>query len=580
EYAREAKKHLENINKEDEELLYNYFKSLRRSADRFSKRFNLRVEEIENQLIRYVREENDINLVKSFIERFPNSRYHKSAIHIWHYLEFRKVEKKHTINAYRDFIEQFPEAAQVEESRQAIHKIAFQKAQNKNTPKAWQKFIDAYPQAKQVNIARKEIAKAAFQKARTTNTINALEQYMNDYPGSKYVLDAKNILKSLYFEKAQQDNTIEAFNEYVKKYPKGQNFKTIFNLKSKILGQNLQSSHPKLLKKTNWCIGFDNNYGFEEVIGLAQKKNGNYLLISFASKKKRSDSVPYQFWLLELDQERKLVNNRFINYPGVDTIHYMNLNADDDIIMAGTNIPKADSLSGSFFLLKLDADGNKKWQRKVTNMHVSSLDITPQNDFILAGGITDTTRNEKDSLVNKTLFYMIKMNSDGHKMWERNYSQDGMLAGIDVLSDSNIVFGGHHWVASVNDQGYLNWDYFLPEEDTILLLSCNEDHIAVLSKKDSTSSRLSYLNQSGNQIWEQTINDPWQADQLKLRENDIILTFNEPSGKKLLMLDTKGHSLQEIKNIKSWHPLLFSSGNIATTLKRKETNKDIVLFRY
>ena len=72
------------------------------------KKIEYAVETIEAKLIKYIREENNLDLVYEVIKKFPEFRYYDNVIHIRNQLEFRKYEKQNTLEGYLEFIQKFP----------------------------------------------------------------------------------------------------------------------------------------------------------------------------------------------------------------------------------------------------------------------------------------------------------------------------------------------------------------------------------------------------------------------------------------------------------------------------------------
>ena len=52
---------------------------------------------IEDKLIKYVREENDMEMINSFIKEFPNSKFYENVIHIRNYIAYSKVANDNTL---------------------------------------------------------------------------------------------------------------------------------------------------------------------------------------------------------------------------------------------------------------------------------------------------------------------------------------------------------------------------------------------------------------------------------------------------------------------------------------------------
>ena len=200
-YAVKLRQNVEKLSPEEIEIIGEYFSNteVRPRNIPVKKKIQYAVETIEANLIKYIREENNLDIVYAVLEKFPDFRYRDNVIHIRNQLEFRRYEKQNTLEAYLEFIQKFPDASQIEKAIRYRNKLAFEQARQVNTVEALQGYLEKYPEAMEYNMAVKLLNAAAFQQARQENSIAAYEEFISAYPDALEVADAKQVLKSNCF---------------------------------------------------------------------------------------------------------------------------------------------------------------------------------------------------------------------------------------------------------------------------------------------------------------------------------------------------------------------------------------------
>ena len=146
-------------------------------------------------------------------------------------------------------------------------------------------------------------------------------------------------------------------------------------------------------------------------------------------------------------------------YGGIYTEYFSDVIETRDngyIIMGVTHSFGAGSYDG--WILKVDSDGNMKWQKAYGGADtdwLSSIDETKTGDLLLAG--SSNSYNSSGSI------WIMKLTSMGDIIWQRNYGgdmQDGAHF-IQVTPDGGIIVGGE-----TNSYGAGGYDIWLLKLDS------------------------------------------------------------------------------------------------------------------
>ncbi|MDW8159386.1 MAG: fibronectin type III domain-containing protein [Bacteroidia bacterium] len=130
---------------------------------------------------------------------------------------------------------------------------------------------------------------------------------------------------------------------------------------------------------------------------------------------------------------------------------------DGGYIVAGYTI-SAGAGNWDVYVVKLDAFGNRVWDRTYGGPNRDEArSIIPTNDggYIIAGHSTSTGATE-------TYIYLLKIDGQGNKQWERTYGGTDWRVAYDVAQTGD---GGYIVVGSVNNSGIGKRDLFLMKTD-------------------------------------------------------------------------------------------------------------------
>jgi hypothetical protein len=518
-HVRITDQNLGNLTPEETETIGEYFTNTetRRSSRSVDKKIEHAVLALEAKLIKYIREENNLELAYEVIEKFPDFRHYDNVVHIRNQLEFRKYERLNTLGGYLEFINRFPDAAQVGDAVRYIDILAFEEAKKLNTVEAYEDYIKKYPKSNEYSAAVKGRNAAAFAMAKKINTLKAMEDFINQYPDALEVAEAKRIQKQLLYEQAKRIQTLEAYNEFIKKYPEGNQYIDIFNLKSLDLGMKFLSKNNLEWNNIKWSRSFDNNKNRESSGSLAITSGNNYIV---GTTTLQEDAMWNDAWILKLDPDGKMIWNKLIGRRFEDNVKKIAVNDNNDIITAGYTYLNPDSASREVWVFKLDEEGKRIWSRSLGKWEVTSL-LTVNNDIFI-GGYT-----RYDSVNN---YSIIVINDEGKKLWKRTYTGTGEVNSLALCQDNNIIMAGSKWAVKMNPKGYLLWEVTFEPFDSITGVAVsNKGEVYFAGIRDKEKSVLYKYSSNGYKEWDRDFESFSAVENISriiCYEDRIIITGN------------------------------------------------------
>ena len=449
EYIEQMESKIGNLTQADIEILSEYFLNteVRKTSRPVKMKIEIAVEAIEARMIKYIREENNLDAVYELLSRYPNFRHYDNVIHIRNQFEYRKYEKMNTIESYEEFLARFPDAAQVNKAIRNRNKLAFDKVRSRNTVEAYMAYLLAYPNSEYLQSVIKLRNAAAFSEAKKINTLDAYESFIQTYPDALEVSEAKTMQQDILYQQAKTVKSLEAFNEFIRKYPEGKYFIDIFNLKAIELGTQFvrenNFNNPSIL----WARGFDHNGYIESGGSIAVTSHGEYIL---ACTTRESDTAYSDAWVMKLDATGKMIWNKTIGQAYEEHVNHILIDSKGDIIVLGTTFLSADSASEMGWMFKLGNDGKKIWNKNLGKINIRACAIDLSDRIYIAGSTV------KDSLGNHYSFTVF--NEKAQKISERVYTGFGEFNDIIITQEGDIFLCGSNWITLMDERRYIKWD--------------------------------------------------------------------------------------------------------------------------
>jgi hypothetical protein len=457
--ALKCKSNEEKLTPEELEFIGEYFQNTetRPRSIPVKKKIDYAIQTVEAKLIKYIREENNLDLVYEVLDRFPDYKYHDNVMHIRNQLEFRKYEKQNTLEGYLEFIQKFPDAAQIDKAKRYRNQMAYDKAVQTNTVAAYKEYLKNYPDARECNQALKMLNAAAFQQAKVENTVPGFDDYIMNYPDALEVADAKILQKGLLYDYAKKIHTLEAYNDFITKYPDGQQYIDIFNLRSLDKGMKLMETRDFPSDHLQWARSF----GAEDTKEYSACMTIDSLNNSIAGGTVvRSDTGRSDAWVIKTGPDGKMIWNKMVGEEYNDELSILENGRQNEIIGVGHTWLGLDSTSRETWIFKMGADGQKLWSKKLGRLRVNCLLTSGTGNIYLAGSESTDTSAEK--------YAIVALNENGKHLWNRSYTGNGELVKLCQLPNNYILIAGNHWRAKIDGHGYMVSESSFTATDSIL----------------------------------------------------------------------------------------------------------------
>lgn len=537
-----------SLPQEDIDVLSEYFLNTetRKTSRPVKKKIEIAEDAVDARLIKYIREENNLEAVYKVLEMYPDYKHYDNVVHIRNQFEYRKYEKLNTKAAYEEFIEKFPDAAQVPKAENQRNKLAFEEVKTKNTLEDYNAYIKKYPGSRYVQQVIKLRNAKAFEQAEKLNTLEAYNKFIDLYPDALEISQAKKHQHDLMYEKAKRIKSLEAYNEFIKMYPNGLYYLDVFNLKASDLGmQNFKTlgfTSPDLV----FARSLDNDEHVEEAVAIAETKDNGLVI---AGNTRLNDTSCTDAWIVKLDQKGDMIWNKTIGQVYNDKVENILVNSANECIVIGYTQVASDSAAYMGWMFKLGADGQRIWNKSLGKVRIMASAISSQDKVYLATYVEDTIPD---------YYYIQAYNTDGNEVWDRDYVKQGTFNDIIFTDNNDVCLAGSRWFTLSDPKFYIKWEDSLAVTGIINHAGLNQQNI-VLAANDSLNNYFLGYTMSGKKLWMNTTSisaiDDEVFDVLVNSGNKTIIVGKQEHNGYLLKYDASGNKLSEMTFNGAYEPV-------------------------
>lgn len=313
--------------------------------------------------------------------------------------------------------------------------------------------------------------------------------------------------------------------------------------------------------------------------------DGGYILGGYSSSGSSGDKTQhsrgsYDFWVVKLDAAGNKTWDKTYGGKGAEILTSLQQTPDGGYVLGGSSPSGGGDKTGpgrgkwDYWVVKLDADGNKQWDKTLggsDNDRLAALHLTPDGGYLLGG------YSSSDSSGDKTLpsrresfdFWVVKLDAAGHQQWDKTYGGDknDMMTALQPTQDGGYVLGGYvqtgsdgditgtnkggwdYWVLKLDAAGDKQWDQSFGgrDQDLLTCLQQTQDGGYLLgghSDSDSNGDKsgdnrggsdywVLKLDAAGNKVWDKTFggqNTDRMTTLLQASDGSYLLAGSSDSG--------------------------------------------------
>jgi hypothetical protein len=209
---------------------------------------------------------------------------------------------------------------------------------------------------------------------------------------------------------------------------------------------------------------WDKTYGGndnDEFSSLQQTSDGGFILggtsISGVSGSKTQPAQGYgDYWIIKLDPSGNKLWDKTFGGNGGDNFSSVSQTTDGGYILGGSSqsgisIDKSQPTKGSydFWIIKLDAAGNKQWDKTIGGNSAdifSSIQQTSNGGYILGGLSYSAISGDKTGpALGSSDYWVVSTDASGNKLWDKAFggSQSDNIYSLQQTSDDGFILGGY-----------------------------------------------------------------------------------------------------------------------------------------
>ncbi|GAB3164029.1 hypothetical protein GCM10027291_04810 [Telluribacter humicola] len=205
--------------------------------------------------------------------------------------------------------------------------------------------------------------------------------------------------------------------------------------------------------------------GFDGLSSIQQIADGGYLVggesySNAGGDKTENSKGNSDFWLVKLDASGNKEWDKTIGGSGYDGLNSVYQTIDGGYVLGGTSSSsiggdKSENPKGSFtgsrdfWIVKLDADRNKVWDRTIGTtggIQGFTMNQTEDGGYILGTTAYSGAGNDKsEGSRGNADYWVVKLNADGHKEWDKTFGGTGydFMTSAQQTTDGGYIFGGY-----------------------------------------------------------------------------------------------------------------------------------------
>ncbi|MDF9796527.1 putative secreted protein [Catalinimonas alkaloidigena] len=263
----------------------------------------------------------------------------------------------------------------------------------------------------------------------------------------------------------------------------------------------------------------------DEFMRLAPSADGGFLLAGWSSSpasrdKSEGSKGGDDYWIINIDAQGNKLWDKTYGGSGFDELRNAIPTMDEGYLILGhsrsdASGDKSENSKGGadYWVIKIDAQGNKEWDRTLGSSNSDYLYHAAQNadgSYLLGGTSSSGISGDKSENSLGFDYWLVKLDSEGNKQWDKTIggSSDETLIKIFTTSDGGYLLPGisssnisgdksensrggrDYWVVKIDALGNKQWDKTLGgnQDDWLEAASLQTDGSYMLAGWSSSSA--------------------------------------------------------------------------------------------
>jgi uncharacterized delta-60 repeat protein len=255
-------------------------------------------------------------------------------------------------------------------------------------------------------------------------------------------------------------------------------------------------------EETWWAktYGSPSSFGNDRAQSVQPTADGGYIVAGWAA-------YSSDMWISKLNSDGTIRWQKAYDGTKGDYARSIQVTADGGCIVTGDTYSFGDGYHPDIWLLKIDSDGSRSWQRTygdIGSQRAYAIQETADGGYIMAGESHPGNRYD---------FWVLKLNSNGTSVWQKTYSVGGgydrayavqqtLDGGYVVCGESNFDF----WILKLDSDGTVAWEKTYDEGGWNRARSIEQtaDGGYIVAGEGDSSLWVLKLNADGTVAWQKT----------------------------------------------------------------------------
>ena len=198
----------------------------------------------------------------------------------------------------------------------------------------------------------------------------------------------------------------------------------------------------------------------DELTTLQQTSDGGYILggvsdSGISSDKSQVHKGIFDYWVVKLDASGIKTWDKTIGGSADEELYSIKQTTDGGYILGGLSNSgisgdksQASKGGGDYWIVKLDASGNKLWDKTIGGIswdNFTAIQQTSDGGFIL-GGYSESGVSGDKTQASKGMedYWVVKLDASGNKIWDKTFggnNQDRLFS-LQQTADGDYILGG------------------------------------------------------------------------------------------------------------------------------------------